>query len=111
MCGREEERIICIGITNMYTHTHTHTHKHTPLRPTVTHSLMRQATPHARPPPCLLRLGPRDENAAAPVVPKRVAEGLLGLTCRARLYVLSQAAGAAALDAPSSSDYELAFKN
>jgi hypothetical protein len=60
--------------------------------------------PHARPPPCRLRLGPRDEGAAAPVVPKRVAEGLLGRVRRARLYVLSQAAGAAALYPPSSSD-------
>jgi hypothetical protein len=33
-----------------------------------------------------------------------VAEGLLGRVRRARLYVLSQAAGAAALYPPSSSD-------
>ena len=31
--------------------------------------------PHARPPPCRPRLGPRDEGAAAPVVP--AARGLM----------------------------------
>jgi hypothetical protein len=41
-----------------------------------------------------------------PLSQKRAAEWLLGRVRRARLYVLSQAAGAAALYAPSSLDHE-----
>ena len=63
--------------------------------------------PHARPPPCYLRLARVMKAPPRPLSQKRAAEGLQGRVRRARVYVLSLAAGAARRSTPSSSgDHE-----
>jgi hypothetical protein len=62
--------------------------------------------PHARPPPCYLRLARVMKAPPRPLSQKRAAEGLQGRVRRARVYVLSLAAGAARRSTPSSSGPE-----
>jgi hypothetical protein len=56
--------------------------------------------PHARPPPCYLRLARVMKAPPRPLSQKRAAEGLQGRVRRARVYVLSPAAGAARRSTP-----------
>jgi hypothetical protein len=56
--------------------------------------------PHARPPPCYLRLARVMKAPPLPLSQKRAAEGLQGRVRRARVYVLSPAAGAARRSTP-----------
>ena len=56
--------------------------------------------PHARPPPCYLRLARVMKAPPLPLSQKREAEGLQGRVRRARVYVLSPAAGAARRSTP-----------